>query len=140
MAEGIYQVTEMFEKELCRYTGARYAVTIDNQSNAIFLCLYYENIEGKEITIPERTYMSIPAEIIHAGGIVKFKPTNGNTLTGMYYLEPTNVIDSALHFTSQMYIPNTHMCISFTGFRKFLKFGVKGGAILTDNYEAASWF
>jgi dTDP-4-amino-4,6-dideoxygalactose transaminase len=38
-----------------------------------------------------------------------------------------------------MYIPNTHMCISFTGPYKHFKLS-KGGAILTDNYEAHLWF
>jgi hypothetical protein len=140
MAEGLYRITEDFEKALCDYTGSPYCVTIDNQSNALFLCMMYEGVKGKEITIPERTYPSVPAEVIHAGGKVKFKPVKGTMLTGMYYLEPTNIIDSALHFTHKMYVPKTHMCISFTGFRKFLKSGVKAGAILTDDYEAVAWF
>jgi dTDP-4-amino-4,6-dideoxygalactose transaminase len=38
-----------------------------------------------------------------------------------------------------MYIPNTHMCVSFTGPYKTLKLS-KGGAILTDDYEAMLWF
>ena len=39
MANGVYRVTEEFEKSLCDYTGAPYAVTVDNQSNALFLAL-----------------------------------------------------------------------------------------------------
>ena len=42
MANGIYQITEDFEKELSKYTGAPYVVTLDNQSNGLFLSLYYE--------------------------------------------------------------------------------------------------
>jgi dTDP-4-amino-4,6-dideoxygalactose transaminase len=38
-----------------------------------------------------------------------------------------------------MYIPNTHMCISFTGPYKHFKLS-KGGAILTDSLEAHHWF
>jgi dTDP-4-amino-4,6-dideoxygalactose transaminase len=38
-----------------------------------------------------------------------------------------------------MYIPESHMCISFTGPYKHFKLS-KGGAILTDNYEAYLWF
>jgi dTDP-4-amino-4,6-dideoxygalactose transaminase len=38
-----------------------------------------------------------------------------------------------------MYIPNTHMCVSFTGPYKILKLS-KGGAILTDDFEAFLWF
>jgi len=139
MANGVYQITENFEKALSDYTGAPYVVTVDNASNAIFLSLMYENIKDSEVTIPSRTYPSVPCEIIHAGGKVKFKPTKGKTLKGAYQLEPTKVWDSALMFTADMYKPNTHMCVSFTGPYKHFKLS-KGGAILTDNYQAYLWF
>ena len=42
MANGIYKITEDFEKELATYTGSPYVVTVDNASNAIFLALMYE--------------------------------------------------------------------------------------------------
>ena len=38
-----------------------------------------------------------------------------------------------------MYIPDTFMCLSFTGPFKHLKLS-KGGAILTDDPEAFRWF
>lgn len=139
MANGVYRITEEFEKSLCDYTGAPYAVTVDNQSNALFLALMFENIKGQEITIPARTYPSVPCEIIHAGGKVKFRSVKSTTLKGAYQLEPTPVWDSALRFTSDMYQPGTHMCLSFTGPYKHLKLG-KGGAILTDNLKAYHWF
>ena len=139
MANGVYKITEEFESQLSKYTGAPYVVTVDNASNAIFLCLMYENIKGKNISIPSRTYPSIPCEIIHAGGKVKFEPIEGKTIKGAYQLKPTKVWDSALRFTSNMYISNTHMCVSFTGPYKHLKLG-KGGAILTDDYDAYIWF
>lgn len=139
MAQGAHKITEEFEKLLCEYTSAKYAIAIDNQSNAIFLALMYEKISGMEISIPCCTYPSVPCEIIHAGGKVKFKPTIDKILRGAYQLEPTKVWDSALRFTADMYIPHTHMCISFTGPFKHLKLG-KGGAILTDDLEAYKWF
>jgi dTDP-4-amino-4,6-dideoxygalactose transaminase len=139
MANGIYKITEEFERELCKYTGSPYSVALDSQSNAIFLSLYYEKIQGKEISIPDRTYPSVPCEIIHAGGKVNFIKTEGRTLKGSYQLYPTKVWDSALRFTCDMYIPNTHMCISFTGPYKHLKLS-KGGAILTDDESAYKWF
>jgi dTDP-4-amino-4,6-dideoxygalactose transaminase len=73
-ASGIYKITQDFEEMVAKYTGAPYAVAIDNASNALFLALYYEKINGIEIEIPSRTYMSVPCEIIHAGGKVKFYP------------------------------------------------------------------
>jgi dTDP-4-amino-4,6-dideoxygalactose transaminase len=139
MATGVYKVTEDFEKALADYTGAKYAVTIDNQSNGLFLSLMYEKVNEIEITIPSRTYPSVPCEIVHAGAKINFTPVEGKTIKGAYQLSPTNVWDSALRFTADMYIPGTHMCISFTGPYKHFKLS-KGGAILTDSEDAYKWF
>jgi dTDP-4-amino-4,6-dideoxygalactose transaminase len=139
MANGVYRITEEFEEKLAKYTGAPYAVTVDNQSNALFLSLYYQNIKGQSISIPSRTYPSVPCEIIHAGGKVNFEPVEGKTIKGAYQLKPTRTWDSALRFTANMYIPNSFMCISFTGPYKHFKLS-KGGAILTDDLHAYHWF
>jgi dTDP-4-amino-4,6-dideoxygalactose transaminase len=139
MSKGVYKITEDFEKALSDYTGAPYVITVDNASNALFLALMYEKVKGQEITIPCRTYPSVPCEIIHAGAKVNFKELEGEKIKGAYQLEPTKVWDSALRFTSGMYIPDTHMCISFTGPYKHFKLS-KGGAILTDSEQAYFWF
>lgn len=150
MANGIYKVTEDFEKALADYTGAKYVVTVDNMSNALFLALYYENnvngsIKGEYVKCPKRTYPSVPCEIIHAGLKVEFTENYGcldmkqGTLTGAYELGNSNVYDSALSFTADMYLKGTHMCVSFTGPYKHFKLS-KGGAILTDDYKAYLWF
>jgi dTDP-4-amino-4,6-dideoxygalactose transaminase len=137
--KNVYDITDEFEKQLANYTGAPYVITVDNQSNALFLALMYEKVSNQEITIPARTYPSVPCEIIHAGGLVKFQSTTGTTLKGAYQLAPTNIWDSALSFTADMYKPGSHMCISFTGPYKHFKLS-KGGAILTDSLEAYNWF
>ena len=67
-----YQVTKDFEVSLSKYTGAPFVITTDNMSNGLFLVLKYLGIEGEEITIPSRTYMSVPCAIAHAGGKIKF--------------------------------------------------------------------
>jgi dTDP-4-amino-4,6-dideoxygalactose transaminase len=143
MATGIYKITEEFEEKLAHYTGARFVVTLDNMSNGLFLALYYENKVMKRtkdtITIPNRTYPSVPCEIIHAGLKVGFDSVKGKTIKGAYQLKGSNVWDSALSFTADMYKPNTHMCVSFTGPYKHFKLS-KGGAILTDDHEAYLWF
>lgn len=139
MAEGIYKITEDFERAVARYTGAPYAVALDNCTSALFLALVYEGVAGREITIPARTFMSVPCAIIQAGGRVNFRPVAEKTLTGAYPLDPTSVWDSALRFTCDMYQPGTFMCLSFTGPHKHLKLG-KGGMILTDDKDAAAWF
>ncbi len=142
-AQGVHKITADFEQAICDYTGAPYCVAIDNQSNALFLALMFVGIKNKEIYIPKHTYPSVPCEIIHAGGLVRFwKSTpilNGNLLTGAYRLHPTDVWDSALRFTADMYLQDTFMCLSFTGPYKHLKLG-KGGAILTDDINAYKWF
>ena len=48
--KNIYEVTDEFEKQLCNYTGSKYAIALDNASNAIFLALYYEKNIAKRIT------------------------------------------------------------------------------------------
>ena len=143
MANGIYKVTQEFEEKLADYTGSRFAVTLDNMSNGLFLALYYEhkvkNRTSSTIKIPARTYPSVPCEIIHAGLKVQFEEVKGTTIKGPYQLKGSNVWDSALRFTADMYIPNSHMCISFTGPYKHFKLS-KGGAILTDDVDAYRWF
>lgn len=144
MANGVYKITEDFENALAHYTGAKYVVTVDNMSNALFLALYYEKnvanrLEHEFIKIPNRTYPSVPCEIIHAGLKVEFERVKGKTIKGAYQLQPSRVIDSALRFTADMYVPETHMCISFTGPYKHFKLS-KGGAILTDDHDAYLWF
>ena len=148
MAHGVYRNTEEFEQQLANYTGAKYVVTLDNMSNGLFLTLYYEkhinkSIIGNSITIPNRTYPSVPCEIIHAGLKVKWDKKHPQVskckLTGAYQLKGSNIWDSALTFTADMYKPKTHMCVSFTGPYKHFKLS-KGGAILTDNFKAYSWF
>lgn len=144
MSQGVHKITEEFEKVLSEYTGAPYVVALDNMSNALFLSLYYEknvkkSINSDFVIIPSRTYPSVPCEIIHAGLKVGFYNVDGKTLKGAYQLKGTKVWDSALRFTADMYIQNTHMCLSFTGPYKTLKLS-KGGAILTDDYDAMLWF
>lgn len=144
MAQGVYKINEEFEKSLCDYTGSPYAIALDNMSNALFLSLYYEKNIKRTLTVdtidcPSRTYPSVPCEIIHAGLKVNFVPVEGETIKGSYKLSPSNVIDSALSLTADMYQPGTHTCLSFTGPYKTLKLS-KGGAILTDDYDAMMWF
>lgn len=136
--KNVYDVTKAFEEKLADYCGSKYAVSIDNQSNALFLCLLYEDVRGKEISIPSHTYMSVPCSIIHAGGKVKFTES-AEILTGAYQLYPTRTWDSALRFTKDMYVYGSFMCLSFTGPYKHLKLS-KGGAILTDDEQAYNWF
>lgn len=132
-----YKVVQMFEDEVADYTGAKYAVSLDNCTNALFLCCKYFNV--KDVKIPSKTYLSVPQSIIHAGGNVIFdKREEANNWKGIYQLRPYPIYDAAKRFTSGMYIPKTFMCLSFH-IKKHLKVG-KGGMILTDDSDAVEWF
>lgn len=132
-----YGVVKQFEEEVANYTNAPYAVSVDSCSNALFLICKY--LEVSEVTIPSKTYLSVPQSIIHAGGKVIFdRRPETNEWKGIYQLKPYPIYDAAKRFTSNMYIPGTFMGLSFH-IKKHLKIG-KGGMILTDNLDAVKWF
>jgi dTDP-4-amino-4,6-dideoxygalactose transaminase len=127
-----YQVVEQFEAELCAYTGARYAVTTNSCSMAILLaCASYPKTE---ITLPSKTYCSVPNSVLLAGHKVKFVDMPWN---GAYNLYPTRVWDSARRFTSGMYQPGAFQCVSFQT-SKILGLE-QGGAILHDSEHGDAW-
>jgi len=93
----------------------------------------------KSVTIPSKTYLSVPQSIIHAGGEVVFDTSiETNSWKGIYQLKPYPIYDAAKRFTSNMYISGSFICLSFHA-KKHLKIG-KGGMILTDNKDAVEWF
>jgi len=130
-----YKIVKMFEEEVAHYTGAPYAVSVNSCTNAIFLACKYEKVEGKEVIIPKRTYLSPPQSIMQAGAKLVFEDISWK---GIYQLKPFPIYDAAKRLTSNMYIPGSHMCLSFH-IKKHLKIG-KGGMILTDNKEAVEYF
>jgi len=134
MLHNPYKIVKMFEEEIAHYTGAPYAVSVNSCTNALFLCCKYLQVE--EVTIPSRTYLSVPQSILQAGGKLKFNETL--KWEGIYQLSPYPIYDAAKRLTSAMYIPGSYMCLSFH-IKKHLKIG-KGGMILTDNKEAVEWF
>jgi len=129
-----WDVVDAFEKMVAQYAGSKYAISVDNCTDAVFLCLKYLNASGK-ITIPSRCYVSIPQAIIHAGCELEFEDIEWS---GVYQLKPFPIIDGATRFTKGMYVPGTYQCLSFH-IKKILNIG-KGGMILTDDPEAARWF
>lgn len=129
-----WDVVDAFEAKVAAYAGSRYAVALDSCTNAMFLCLKYLGASG-EITIPEKTYLSVPGLIIHAGCKPQFADIEWS---GAYPLSPYPVIDGATRFTKGMYEPGTFHCLSFH-IRKIVPIG-KGGMILTDDEEARDWF
>ncbi len=128
-----YSIVKMFEEEIANYCGSKFAISIDSCTNALFLCCRYLSVAT--VTIPRKTYLSVPQSIINAGGNVLLEDFEWS---GQYQLAPYPIYDSALRFTSNMYTPGAYVCLSFH-YKKHLPIG-KGGAILTDDYEAYCWF
>lgn len=129
-----WDIVLLFEKKIAEYAGSKYAVSVDNCTDGLFLCLKYLNASGK-IKIPARTYVSVPCAIIHAGCEIEWEDVEWE---GAYQLKPYPVYDGAVRFRKNMYQKDTFHCLSFH-IRKHLPIG-KGGMILCDDYEAYKWF
>ena len=126
------KVVEMFEDNIAEYTGAKYAVSCDNCTNALRMCCEYYDVD--EVVIPAHTYLSVPQSIVQAGGTVCFDDYHWQ---GIYQLFPYPIYDAAKRLTSGMYLKGTLMCLSF-GIKKPLNIG-KGGMILTDSIKDRDW-
>jgi dTDP-4-amino-4,6-dideoxygalactose transaminase len=128
-----YKVVRDFEEAMAEYVGSKYAVAVDSCTNALFLCCYYLKVQ--QVTIPSRTYISVPCSIIHAGGSVFFEDIKW---IGSYQLKPYPIYDSACKLSRGMYESGTFQCVSFSP-NKILNIG-KGGMIFTDDEIARNWF
>jgi dTDP-4-amino-4,6-dideoxygalactose transaminase len=134
-----FAIIEQFEAAICAYTGAPYAVAVNSCTNALFLSLRYKSSSPfgtPTISIPKRTYVSVPMQIIHAGGKIEFRDEDWLD-RGMYELLPMGIWDCARRFTAGMYKPATYMCCSFHWTKPL---GIQhGGTILHDNARADEW-
>lgn len=116
-----FSVVRQFEKDLCEYTGAKYAVAVNSCTMALLLAVKWHLrnkkstpkevltesgshamawIDDISVEIPKHTYVSVPQSIIHAGGRPVFRDEEW---FGMYQLKPLPVWDSARWFSSGMY-------------------------------------
>ena len=123
-----------FEKEIAEYCGSKYAVACDSNSNAIRLVLHYLNITNSKITIPARTYVSVPNQIILSGNHPVFVDKEWN---GLYQLKGTPIVDAATAFYRDMYEVDTYTILSFH-LKKILNIG-QGGMILTNDSKFNDW-
>ena len=124
-----FKVIKKFEEEIASFFGSPYAVAVDCCTHSIELCLRYNKV--KKFTIPKRTYLSIA----FLGKKLDIDwDWKDEEWIDYYYLGGTNIIDAAVLWKSNSYIPNTFMCLSFQ-FQKHLSLG-RGGMILTDDKNA----
>ena len=121
----MFEKVEEFEKVIADFYGAPSAVATDCCTHAIELSL--RHLKTTSVVIPRHTYVSIPLTAIKLG--INWKWSD-NTWRNFYYLKGTPVIDAAVHWQKNSYVPNTFMCLSFQ-FRKHLSLG-RGGAILCE--------
>lgn len=135
-ARRAYRVVDDFEQELCDYTGAKYCVTVDSCTNALFLALMHErkHAYGKALSVPRRTYVGVMQAVLNAGYAIEWSDERWKH---SYRIKPTRVVDSARRLAGGMYEPGTLTCLSFHA-AKQLALG-RGGAILTDDPEADLW-
>jgi dTDP-4-amino-4,6-dideoxygalactose transaminase len=127
-----------FESILSKYTNAPYVVTTDCCTHAIELCFRYKQynnmLSNKLVTIPSRTYISVPMTFHKLNIPYKFIE---QTWRDEYNFGFTNVWDSARFLHFNMYRPGQMQCLSF-GRTKPLEIG-RGGAILLDDSKAYNW-
>ena len=124
-----FQVVTEFERNIAHYFGAPYAVAFDSCTHGIEVCLRYTN--ATSINVPKRTYISIPFLANKIGIELEWRDEEWQD----YYYLTNNIIDSAVLWEENSYIPNTFMGLSFQ-YQKHLSLG-RGGIILTDSKEAA---
>jgi len=121
-------VTE-FENKIAEFFNAPYAIAVDSCTHGVELCLRYTNADS--ISVPKNTYISIPF-LSHKLNIeLEWRNEDWED----YYYLTDNVIDAAVLWKKNSYVPKTFMGLSFQ-YQKHLSLG-RGGIILTDNYEAA---
>ena len=124
-----FQVVTEFERNIAHYFGAPYAVAFDSCTHGIEVCLRYTN--ANKINVPKRTYISIPFLANKIGIDLEWRDEEWQD----YYYLTDNIIDAAVLWEENSYVPNTFMGLSFQ-FQKHLSLG-RGGIMLTDNKEAA---
>ena len=89
-----FKVIADFETEIAKFFGAPYAVSTDCCTHGIELCL--RMVKAKTITVPKRTYLSVPFLGNKLGIQLKWKNENW---TDYYYIDNnTNykIIDAAV--------------------------------------------
>lgn len=134
-----HQPTLDFEAALCTYTGARFAVAVNSCTMALRLAfdwLHYTR-GPQSITMPKRTYVSVPWQALNAGHAVGYSDL---AWTGWYQMR--NIIDAAHYFERNMMQRHDwflhHVCLSFHAQKPL---GLEqGGAILHDDTEADAFF
>ena len=127
-----FNIISEFEKKIASFFGSPYAIAVDSCTHGIELCLRYTG--EKRISVPNRTYLSIPMLANKMGLELEWRDEEWQDYYTLNY-DDRRIIDAAVLWRKNSYIPNTYMCLSFQ-YQKHLSLG-RGGIILCDNEEDA---
>lgn len=125
-----FDVVTEFENRVAKFFNAPYAVAVDSCTHGIELCLRYT--KENKINVPKRTYLSVPLLAEKLGIDREWRDEEWEDYYTLNYSDK-RIIDAAVLWRENSYVPNTYMCISFQ-YQKHLSLG-RGGVILLDNEE-----
>jgi dTDP-4-amino-4,6-dideoxygalactose transaminase len=123
-----FEIVTEFERKISEFFGSKFAVATDSCTHGIELCLRYTG-ENK-INVPKRTYLSVPFLSEKLGIKREWRDEEWEDYYTLNYGD-RRIIDAAVLWKKNSYIPNTFMCISFQ-YQKHLSLG-RGGIILLDD-------
>lgn len=125
-----FEIIEKFENGIAKFFGSPYAIAVDSCTHGIELCLRYT--KETKINVPKRTYLSVPFLAEKMGLELEWREEEWEDYYTLNY-ENKRIIDAAVLWKKDSYLPNTFMCISFQ-YQKHLSLG-RGGVILLDNKD-----
>lgn len=125
----MFQIVQEFEREVSKFFGAPFAIAVDSCTHGIELALRYTN--ANKISVPKHTYISIP--FLASKLNIELEWRDEDWLD--YYHVTDRIVDAAVLWKENSYIPNTMMGVSFQ-YQKHLSLG-RGGIILLDNENDA---
>lgn len=123
-----FEVVSVFEKNIADFFGSKFAVAVDSCTHGLELCLRYT--KESKINVPKRTYLSVPFLAEKLGIDREWRDDDWEKYYTINYGNK-RIIDAAVLWEKNSYIPNTFMCVSFQ-YQKHLSLG-RGGVILMDN-------
>jgi dTDP-4-amino-4,6-dideoxygalactose transaminase len=123
-----FEIITEFENKIADFFGSPYAIAVDSCTHGIELCLRYT--KETKINVPKRTYLSVPFLAEKMNLEREWRDEEWEDYYTLNYGDK-RIIDAAVLWRKDSYIPNTFMCISFQ-YQKHLSLG-RGGIILLDN-------
>lgn len=128
-----FDTVKLFEQKIAEFFGAPYAIAVDSCTHGIELAFRY--LRYKEIICPKRTYLSIPMLADKLNIKLKWRDIAWQDYYYLTtYLFNPNIIDAAVLWRKDSYIPNTFMGISFQR-QKHLNL-LKGGCLLVPDKKS----